>query len=85
MSTVRVRLSAPDPLAGLCGQDYIRARNLRPKVGPMRAPQLAEECQCLPCVQARMLPAVLRLLDAWSAPPVLAKRGARVFPIKRRK
>lgn len=27
-SKVRVRASAPDPLAGLKGRDYIRARNL---------------------------------------------------------
>lgn len=83
MNTVRVRISAPDPFAGLTGSDYIRARGLRPLVGPMAAPRLAEDCPCLACVQARLLPSVLRLIDGWALPA--PKRGSKVVPIKRRK
>lgn len=63
MSTVRIRGSAPDPFAGLRGHDYIAARGLTPRVGAMKAPD-TEDCPCTPCVQARLLPAVLSICNA---------------------
>lgn len=61
MSAVRIRTSAPDPFAGLRGHAYINARGLSRRVQIKGMPSPAEDCQCAPCVQQRMLPAVLRI------------------------
>ena len=64
MSAVRIRSSAPDPFAGLRGHAYIRARGLTPKIGHMKALATVDDCQCTPCLQARLLPAVLNICRA---------------------
>lgn len=64
MSAVRIRSSAPDPFHGLRGHAYIRARGLVPRVGRMATPESIEDCQCRPCTQARLLPAILNICRA---------------------
>lgn len=62
--TVRVRCTLPDPYAGLRGHDYIAARGLSPMLGP-GALRLVGDCQCLPCVQQRLLPTVQAIVANW--------------------
>jgi len=62
-ATVRVRISSPDPFGGARGHDYIRLRGLAPKVGSLSSASREKECQCYPCVQARLLPAVQAICD----------------------
>lgn len=62
---VRVRAAAPDPFSGLRGHDYIQARGLAPQVKIGRVPPVLGECSCVPCKQARLLPAILRICDAF--------------------
>ncbi len=62
--SARVRYTLPDPLAGLKGHDYIAARRLTPRVGA-KALRLVDECQCEPCVQQRLLPAVQAIVSNW--------------------
>jgi hypothetical protein len=58
---VRVRISSPDPFAGLRGHAYIQTRGLTAKVGPMRQYPAGVECPCTPCARERLLPAILAI------------------------
>lgn len=64
MSAARIRTSAPDPFAGLRGHAYINARGLSRRVQIKGMPSPAEDCQCAPCMQQRLLPAVLQICAA---------------------
>lgn len=58
---IRVRVSAPDPYAGLTSHDYIRKRNL----SPWSVRQQHHECA--KCKQDEDLPAVLNILESFAA------------------
>lgn len=61
MRNVRTRFSSPDPFNGARGHEYIKLRGLAQRV-PFRGEQTANgDCQCPPCVSARLLPAVQRI------------------------
>lgn len=64
MSTVRVRVSSPDPFNGARGHDYIRLRGLQPKIFAAGRVGDPEHCTCAPCVRARLLPAVQQICAA---------------------
>lgn len=55
---VTVRVSAPDPFAGLRGHQYIAARGLTPR-------SMNERHQCDTCAQAELLPVVLNIINGW--------------------
>lgn len=77
LSTVgpaRVRISSPDPYAGLQGKDYLAARGLSTRVAFKGRSIQSEECGCTPCVRARLLPAVLSMCAAQN------RRQARDIP-----
>lgn len=64
---VRVRSISPDPFGGARGNDYIRLRGLAPKIGPLSRAS-GDDCQCGPCTQARLLPAVQAICDRRARP-----------------
>jgi hypothetical protein len=54
---VRVRVSAPDPYAGLQGHEYIKARGLSPQTAMEGTRQMRRK--------EDQLPIVLNILEGW--------------------